>query len=206
MNDVSEQDRHGALQSLLERRSVGTLEAPAPTDPEIDTIVDAGLRAPDHGRLRPWRFVLIRGEARSAFGACLVAAARKRDASSPQSLLDRYQAWAMRTPLLIAVGTKISARHFIPEVEQLLSAGAAAMNMLNAVHLLGYGGMWVTGPNSYDLDVNAALGFHAPDRLVGLLAIGTARAITKVERPDRAAHLSEWTPPIDADLQALRSA
>src|ERR1700761_8351819 len=119
MTDIDQQDRLRTLHALLARRSVGMLEEPAPAEAEIELIVDAGLRAPDHGKLRPWRFVLIRGDARAAFGACLVAAARKRDASSPQSLLDRYQAWAMRTPLLIAVGTRISARHFIPEVEQL---------------------------------------------------------------------------------------
>jgi len=204
MNDLTELDRHRTLQSLLERRSVGTFENPAPNDAEIGLIVDAGLRAPDHGRLRPWRFVLIRGEARQSFGRCLVDAARKRDPSSPQSLLDRYKTWAWRTPLLIAVGTKMSARHFIPEGEQLLSAGAAAMNMLNAVHLLGYGGMWVTGPNSYDPGINAALGFHAPDRIVGLLAIGTARNVAPVERPARADHLIEWVAPGESDRVAAQ--
>ncbi|MBS0548376.1 MAG: nitroreductase [Proteobacteria bacterium] len=193
--DLDDLNRRRALNALLDRRSVGALDEPAPRDFEIDLIVDAGLRAPDHGKLRPWRFVLIRGEARRAFGAALVAAAARRDQATPQSLLDRYQAWATRTPLLIGVGTKMSARHFIPEIEQVLSAGAAAMNMLNAIHLLGYGGMWVTGPNSYDPAVNALLGFRAPDRLVGLLAVGTPRTTAPVERPARAAHLTEWTGP-----------
>lgn len=202
MKDISDQNNQDGLRALhllLERRSVATLEDPPPTAAEVNLILDAGLRAPDHGRLRPWRFVLIRREARTAFGHCLVAAARKRDPSAPQSLLDRYQAWTASTPLLIAVGAKVSARHFIPEVEQVLSAGAAAMNMLNAVHLLGYGGIWVTGPNSYDPDVNACLGFHSPDRLVGLLAIGTARTTTtKVKRPPRAPYVAEWTGPAQA--------
>jgi nitroreductase len=206
MKDINDQDsREGGLRALhllLERRSVATLEDPPPTAAETNLILDAGLRAPDHGRLRPWRFVLIRREARTAFGECLVAAARKRDPAAPQSLLDRYQAWTVGTPLLMAVGARITARHFIPEIEQVLSAGAAAMNMLNAVHLLGYGAIWVTGPNVYDPDINECLGFQSPDRLVGLLAIGTARTTTtKVRRPPRALYVAEWTGPAQSSGQ-----
>src|SRR5262245_21616663 len=148
-------DRKHILDLLLDRRSVSALEDPAPRDHELDLIFDIALRAPDHGRLRPWRFVLIRGAAREAFADRLVAAARKRDPAVHQSLLDRYRAWPLRTPLIVAVGAIVRAGHPVPEVEQVLSAGAAAMNMLNAIHVLGYGGIWVTGPNAYDADVNA---------------------------------------------------
>lgn len=190
------------LDPLLSRQSVGALEAPAPEGAELDLILDAGLRAPDHGRLRPWRFVLIRGEARAALGDCLAAAARARDHKAPPALLDRYRAWTQRTPLLIAVGARIRPDHPVPEVEQVLSAGAAAMNMLNAIHMLGYGGMWVTGANTYDPRVNAALGFQAPSRLVGFLAVGTPKTTTLAERqerlaPDRLAHVVEWRGPLN---------
>ena len=80
------------------RRSVGALQDPAPDGRDLELILDLGLRAPDHGRLRPWRFVLIRGEARTAFADRLVAAARRRDPDAPQALLDRYRAWPLRTP------------------------------------------------------------------------------------------------------------
>jgi nitroreductase len=184
--------RRYALDLLLGRRSVGTLDDPAPTGRDLDLILDLGLRAPDHGRLRPWRFVLIRGEARTAFADRLVAAARRRDPAAPQALLDRYRAWPLRTPLLIGVGAIVRANHVIPESEQILSAGAAAMNMLNAIHLLGYAGMWVTGANAYDPEINACLGFEAPSRLVGFLAVGTPRATAAGERPSRADHVVEW--------------
>ncbi len=187
----SEERRH-ALDLLLGRRSAGVLEDPAPFGPDLDLILDLGLRAADHGRLRPWRFVLIRGEARAAFADRLVAAARRRDPAAPQALLDRYRAWPLRTPLLIGVGAAIRANHAIPESEQLLSAGAAAMNMLNAIHLLGYAGMWVTGANAYDAGINASLGFEPPSRLVGFLAVGTARTVAAVDRPSRADHVVEW--------------
>ena len=186
-------DRKHMLDLLLDRRSVSALEDPAPTDEELDLILDVALRAPDHGRLRPWRFVLIRGAAREAFADRLVAAAKKRDPSAPQSLLDRYRAWPLRTPLIIAVGAAVRSNHAVPEVEQVLSAGAAAMNMLNAIHLLGYGGIWVTGLNAYDLEVNTALGFHAPNRLVGFLSVGTPTKTATVPRPGRTQHVVEWS-------------
>ena len=206
MNNVgTAQSRSGLLGLLLDRRSVAALEEPAPTEEELGLIVDAGLRAPDHGRLRPWRFALIRGAAREALGDCLVTAARRRDASTPQALLDRYRAWPLRTPLLIAVGAAVRPAHVIPEIEQVLSAGAAAMNMLNAIHLLGYGGMWVTGANTYDPEVNAALGFERPSRLVGFLMVGTPKNSATVERPGRMQHVVEWTAPIRAAGAAMRT-
>jgi len=69
---------------------------------------------------------------------------------------------------------------------------SVGMNMLNAIHLLGYAGMWVTGANAYDPEINASLGFEAPSRLVGFLAVGTPRATAAVERPSRADHVVEW--------------
>lgn len=184
-----------ALDKLLSRRSVGTLQEPAPEGADLDLILDAGLRAPDHGRLKPWRFVIIRGDARLAYAETLAEAATVRDPANAATLAERYRAWVRRTPMLIAVGAIMKPGN-IPEIEQLLAAGAAAMNMLNALHMLGYGGMWVTGPNVYDANVNRLLGFEAPSRLVGHLTVGTPAPSTApvAARPDRAAHVAEWTP------------
>ena len=96
------------------RQSVGVLEEPAPQGAELDLILDAGLRAPDHGRLRPWRFVLIRGDQRLAWGERLAEAAEARDPATAPMLGERYRAWVRRTPLLIAVGAEIRADHKIP--------------------------------------------------------------------------------------------
>ena len=196
---AEQRNRLRTLDLLLSRRSTGALAEPAPSGTELDLILEAGLHVPDHGRLRPWRFVLIRGEARTAFGECLAEAVKARDRTAPAALQDRYRAWAVRSPLLIAVGTRIRPGHPVPEVEQVLSAGAAAMNMLNAIHLLGYAGIWVTGANAYDIRVNEALGFRAPNRLVGFLAVGTPinapEPMPASQRPDQSAHVFEWTAP-----------
>jgi nitroreductase len=189
--------RMRALELLLGRQSVNLLQEPAPEGAELDLILDAGLRAPDHGRLRPWRFVLIRGPQRAAWADRVAEAIAARDPANATALSERYRAWVERTPLIIAVGAEVQAGHKIPEIEQMLAAGAAAMNMLNAVHMLGYGGMWVTGLNAYDPAINKLLGFEAPSRLVGFVGVGTPRPMPqdapKPARPSRAQHTKEWT-------------
>ena len=189
-------ERLRAVELLLSRQSANLLQEPAPEGAELDLILDAGLRAPDHGRLRPWRFVLIRGEQRQAWADRLAAAAMARDPENGPAMAEKSRAWVGRTPLIIAIGVEMKEGK-IPEIEQVLSAGAAAMNMLNAIHLLGYGGMWVTGANSYDPQINKALGFEAPSRLVGFLGVGTPRPqpadAPKIARPSRAQHTRDWT-------------
>jgi nitroreductase len=181
-----------ALHLLLNRQSSGALVEPAPSGADLDLILDAGLRAPDHGRLRPWRFVLIRDEARQAWAERVAEAIKRRDPENADAMIEKYRAWVARTPMIVAVGAEIQANHKIPEIEQLLSVGAAAMNMLNAAHFLGFGGMWVTGLNAYDHAVASALGFEAPSRLIGFLALGTPRPSPALARPSRESHVREW--------------
>ncbi|SFO57154.1 Nitroreductase [Variovorax sp. OK605] len=180
-----------ALGLLLERHSPWPLTEPAPSAQELDLVFQAALRAPDHGQLQPWRFVVIRGDARLALGNVFARAAQLRD---PLDDGERFRGKAMAAPVLIAICARVQAPHKVPESEQVLAVGAAAMNMLNALHLLGYGGFWATGLNSYDRHVQKALGLQDADRLLGFLYAGTPKEATRApERHAPPAFVREWT-------------
>ncbi|HSR56424.1 MAG TPA: nitroreductase [Alphaproteobacteria bacterium] len=183
-----------ALEVLFSRSSNNMLTDPAPEGAHLDLILQAASRAPDHGRLCPWRFVLIRGAARENFARLLKEAAVSRQPEIEAGKLSKIERMC-QSPLIIAVGTDFKESKF-PKSEQELSVAAAAMNVLNAVHALGYAGKWVTGDNSHDPAVHAALGFEAPNRVLGFLLIGTARmALPEVERPSVEDSAEDWTPP-----------
>jgi nitroreductase len=188
------QQNSNDLDALLSRQSYGILRDPAPGDGDLNLIFDAALRAPDHGRLRPWRFVVIRGAAREALVDLMVESIKRRPEPAQESAIKKTRERIGTMPLIVAAGAKIKADGPIPEIEQLLSTGAATMNVLNAAHALGYGAKWVTPGPVYDREFNAALGFTWPDRLVGMLFIGTKpkEQMPTVVRPARADHVREW--------------
>lgn len=194
--------QQSALKLLMSRQSRWPLTEPAPSEAELNQLLDLALRAPDHGQLQPWGFVLVRGEARQALGEVFVQAAKARD---PHGDAERFRHKAMAAPLLIAMGAHLRPGHKVPQSEQLLAVGAAAMNLLNGLHLLGYGGFWATGLNSHDDSVKKALGFAPTDELIGFLYIGTPKeAAQHVERPARHRFVREWAP--NAALQASEPA
>jgi nitroreductase len=183
-----------SIDAMLSRSSVSRLREPAPEGRELALILQTAMRAPDHGRLRPWRIVLIQGAARHALADIVAAALRRRQPDATDEMVERQRGKITGAPLVIALGARIRPEHKVPEIEQVLSVGAAAMNMLNAIHALGFGGIWVTGANAYDPQVAAALGFAAPDRLLGFLFVGTPLDPPAPQhRPDIDAHVVEWT-------------
>ncbi len=186
-----------SIDMLLSRASVSPrlLGEPGPDAAQLALILDAALRAPDHGNLKPARFIVIRGDARRRLGDMLAEATRRREPQAPQAVFEKHRSWPAVPPLVIAVGAKLHAGHAIPEIEQILSAGASAMNLLNAAHALGFAGMWVTGPNAYDPAVVRALGLDEADRLIGFVGLGTPTNATRPSprKPDRQAYVSEWT-------------
>jgi nitroreductase len=183
-----------ALEAILTRRTVGALHDPAPSGADLDRIVAAGLNAPDHGRLRPWRFVAIRGEAKARFAAICIEALRRREPDATDHEAERMRGKLTTPPLILALGMHVTETPKVPEIEQLQAVAAAAANMCNAAHALGYGTKWVTGPNAYDPAVAEALGFKAPDRVVGYLYLGTpAEPPMTARRADMAEHLTDWT-------------
>jgi nitroreductase len=186
-----------ALQAVITRQSVAPafLGEPAPEGLALERILAAGASAPDHGRLRPWRFIVIRGEARHRLGEVFAEALRKRQPDAPEAALEQERARPLRAPLLIAVAARLDPQHpKIPEIEQILSTGAAVQNVLLAAHAQGFGAKWLTGANAYDEHVKAALGLAADDRLAGFVHLGTIEGTPPaVPHADPREHTTEWT-------------
>ena len=183
-----------ALKSLLTRASSSRLARPIPTPEQLDHILQAAIRAPDHGALRPWRFLVIEGAGLARLADLGAETLKRRQPDATDNDLDRAREKLTRAPMVVAIGARIDPDHpKIPEVEQILSVGAAGMNLLNALHALDFAGKWVTGPNPYDPFFAEGLGFDPPERCFGLFMIGTPE---REERPpvhDLADFVRRWT-------------
>lgn len=162
------------IDALLKRRSAKTLTDPAPDEGALALVLECASRAPDHGRLRPWRFIVIRGAARERLGELMAGQLRRRRPDASAETLERERQKALRAPLIIVVAAVCDAMAKVPAIEQILAAGAAAQNMMLAATALGFGVMWKTGDAAYDDTVKGALGLDAADSIVGFLYLGTA--------------------------------
>lgn len=160
-----------ALDLLLNRHSCARLSEPAPADEALEKILKAGLRAPDHGTLTPWQFILIEGEGRERFGDLLAAAAAER--GEPEEAIERCLDAPLRAPLIIAVATRFHDHPKVPRLEQELSAGCAVMAMQMAAQAQGFNGIWRSGWFIFDDIVAKGLGLGEDDQLVGFLYLGT---------------------------------
>lgn len=165
-----------AITALQTRQSVSQLDLPGPTPSQLDAIFRAGLRASDHGRLRPWRFIVIEGDARYKLGDLFVRAAQQANPQLADEERKKLQDNPLRAPLIITVVAKIRPNEKIPAIEQHLSAAAAAQLMLLAAHALQLGAVWKTGKMAYDAGVHRGLGLEAGDQIVGFLYLGTPKA------------------------------
>ncbi len=182
-----------AYEAIITRVSPLEIGDPAPDEATERKILAAALRAPDHGRLHPWRFITIRGEGRNRLGDVFASALQRRDPKATPEVLDRERQKPLRGPLLVVVVARIDELSRIPAVEQLLSAGAAAQNIMLASHALGFGALWKTGEAAYDPIVKEALGLEASDAIVGLLYIGTPTMMPKTPVPlDPADFVQSW--------------
>lgn len=183
------------LDLILTRRSPLSLRPPGPDEATLRAMLSAATCGPDHGRLAPWRFVVIEGEGRHAFGRILADSLRRRIAAADAAMVAREEAKALRAPMIIVVAAQTRECSPIPAVEQVIAAGIAAYNILLAARGFGLGGMWRTGANAYDSDVRRALGFDARASIVGFLYLGTPdrmprpRCPAQIEPPVR-----RWPP------------
>src|SRR6266508_1627449 len=163
-----------ALELLKTRRSIKPVElaGPGPSAAEIATLLTIASRVPDHGKLVPWRFIIFEGEARLAAGEAIAAAFCAKYPQAKPEHIEAERIRLARAPLVIAVVSRAAPHVKIPEWEQVLSAGAAAMNLVNAVHALGYAANWMTEWYAYDRRVLDALGLNAHERVAAFIHIG----------------------------------
>lgn len=188
-------DNNSAASLLATRRSGKPRDmiAPGPTDDQLGTMLAAAVRVPDHGKLSPWRFVIVGDDRRDRLGDLLVAAYQHRaDASAAE--VEGVRAFAHQAPTLIVALSSPQLPHKIPVWEQELSVGAAIMNLLIAAHAHGFVASWITGWAAYSDAVRDAFG-SASERIGGFVFIGTAsRPLEERPRPAFDAVVSHWRP------------
>lgn len=163
-----------ALDLLKTRRSVKPQElaGPAPSAAEVETLLTIASRVPDHGKLTPWRFIVFSGEARLAAGDAIAAAFLANHPEAKPEHVEMERTRLARAPLVIAVVSRAGPHVKIPEWEQVLSAGAAAMSLVLAAHALGYAATWITEWYAYDRRVLDALHLAAHEKIAGFVHIG----------------------------------
>lgn len=182
-----------AVNLLLTRESAMKLQEPGPSDDELDQMFASAGRAPDHGKLRPWRFVVIPTDSRAAFGDVMARSMRRRMPDASADALQRERDKAMRAPVIVVVAARVQKEHRIPEIEQIAAASAAAQTIMLAAPALGYGAMWKTGDPAYDPSVRQALGLMPDDEIIGFLYIGTQTGgPSNVVRPAAREHVAVW--------------
>ncbi|MBJ3784073.1 nitroreductase family protein [Devosia sediminis] len=182
---------------LLTRRSVGPafLKEPGPNAEELQTILTIATRVPDHGKLTPWRLVVIEGEARHLAGEALASIAARKNPALDAAGLDIERQRFLPVPLTIGVISAPKPSEKAPEIEQVLSAGNVAFNLVHAAHALGFAASWVTRWYSFDAEAAAMLGAGPGERFVGFVHIGTPAIVPEDRpRPDLDAVVSRWAP------------
>ena len=184
-----------ALQLLRTRRSVKPIElgGPAPSAAEIDTLLTIAARVPDHGKLAPWRFIVFEDVSRLTAGEKIAAVFRAQHTDATPDQIEFERKRLARAPLVIAVVSRAGPHVKIPEWEQQLSAGAAAMNLVNAAYAMGYAASWITEWYAYDRAVLDALGLASNERIAGFVHIGRpAKPPEERDRPKLADIVSRF--------------
>ena len=186
------------LEFLNQRLSVPSrqLGEPGPDAAQLDALLNAAIRVPDHGRLTPWRLRLIRGDARRAFGERIAQIHAQQDPDANEKALAKDRGRYLSAPLIVVVIAHVTSGHKVPEQEQVLSAGCVAYNLALGAQALGFGAQWLTGWPAYDRPLlERTLGLAPDEQLAGTIAMGTPQVdVPDRERPDPASLLTDWSP------------
>jgi len=178
--DLSRKYAMDALEALHNRDSAPRLGGEIPHRSVLSKIFKAALRVPDHGQLKPWRFLEISGPGLEKLGDLFVRAQLEDQPEMTQAAIDKARMKPGRAPMIIVVIATIQPHPKVPEIEQMLSAGAAAQNMLLAAHALEVGAIWRTGSMAYHPTVLSGIGLAENERLIGYLYLGEIDGKTRV--------------------------
>lgn len=188
-------DTSSPLALLATRRSgkPRDLVAPGPDDAQLATLLEIAARTPDHGKLAPWRFVVVPADRRAALSELITSAYRAERPQAARLEIEALDQFARQAPTLVVVLSAPKVESHIPLWEQELSAGAACMNLLHAVHASGFAGGWLTGWPAYSDSVRDAFG-AAPEKIAGFVFIGTpSRPLEERPRPESDKIVRYWT-------------
>jgi nitroreductase len=166
--------------TLLQKRSSTSsrlLRAPGPTSEQLTSMLTLAMRVPDHGKLTPWRFVVIQGSARQRLADALVARRKAIEPEVGAEALEKDAGRFLHAPVIVAVIGIRTPNHKIPELEQAASASAVCMQLLNAAHSFGFGAQWLTAWAAYDRDILAVLGLSALEHIAGFIHIGACEQL-----------------------------
>lgn len=181
---ISSEEMIGWINS---RRSMGNLDLPAPTHAQIETAIECAATAPDHKKLRPWRFIVTQGDARHELGNALVAAAQAKAVQEGETLSEKdivkTQAMPLRAPVIITVVTKIQAHKKVPPFEQMLSAGAAVQNLILALKAQGFSTVWRTGLLCNEAAVKLYFDVGPDDYVTAFVYTGTSPKNEPARKP-----------------------
>ncbi|KRG64453.1 nitroreductase [Stenotrophomonas humi] len=185
------------MQALDQRLSVPSrqLGEPAPDPATLLRMLQSAVRVPDHGKLVPYRFLQLRGDARHALGEFLAQRSRQRDPQAAEAAVEKDRLRFSHAPLIVTVIARLQPDHKVPAQEQLLTAGCVCFALLQAAQGAGFGAQWLTAWMAYDVEVSRHLGLIENERIVGFIHIGTPKLeVPDRERPDPAALLQDWQP------------
>jgi nitroreductase len=187
-------DRSTPLSLLSTRRSgkPRDLAAPGPDEAQMQQILEIAARTPDHGKLAPWRFVIVPADKRATLAETITNAYRAERPQAARLEIEALEQFATQAPALVVVLSSPRVDSHIPLWEQELSAGAACMNLLHAAHALGFAGGWLTGWSAYSDAVRDAFGAE-PERIAGYIFLGTpGKQLEERPRPDLQKIISTW--------------
>ena len=168
------------LEAIQTRNSVALLTDPAPTSEEMSEVYKGALRAPDHARLRPWKFIEVRGDSRDKLAKIFIDTATALNSDLSENEISKLEKAPHRAPMVIILAANIKEHPKVPEIEQIISLGAAAQNILLGIHEIGYSAVWRTGNMAFNPEITKFLGLEENFKIIGYLYVGTS---TGKEKP-----------------------